>query len=94
MRAPSIGREKRGLADSVEADFRMPLPVLFAIPKLHAFNNAAFTGQIDGTCGSAVRDALADGEFFCSAISEMDHQSAEFDGAAAYAKLDGAEPAV
>ena len=94
MRAPSIGREKRGLADSVEADFRMPLPVLFAIPKLHAFNNAAFAGQIDGTCGSAVKNALADAEFFRGAISEMDHQSAEFDGAAAYAKLDGAEPAV
>ena len=85
MDAPSITREKCALTDSVQADFRPAIPAFFTVPKLHALDDTTFTGQIDGTSGSAVGDAFPDGEFFRGAISEVDDQSSKFDGTTTYA---------
>ncbi len=70
------------------------LPAAFAIPELDTLDNAAITGQIDGTGAPARRDAVTNDQFFILAVAVVYNHAFEENFAAADAQLNGAEPPV
>jgi hypothetical protein len=82
------------LADSVQADFGPPSPVVLAVPEVNTLDYAALAWQIDDTRFSAVRDASAYWNLFLRAVSVPDDDALKIDRAATDAQLDGSKTSI
>jgi hypothetical protein len=68
--------------------------VRFAVPEFHVFNHASLAGEINRASVATIGNYRADGQFFRRAISEVNDNTIEFDGAATDTKLNCAEAAI
>jgi len=81
------------ISAAVELDRGSFAPAALTVPQLHAVNVAALAAQINGAGLAAGADSLGHLEFIRLAITVVNHDVAELDGAPANPELNLAEGA-